>query len=219
LSVAVLFAVTVSAQEATDVDEGDPGSKVIRVGVLLPKVDLKDAQGEVSPEEALRSSYASLLNSDAFELVALESKLTTLALEEAEGLECDYILKLSLVQVSKKSGGGIFGRVLRDTGKRATYEASTKVPYGGGTGERIARTTARSAIINTGYTMSNMTVEIKKNDKFTLNYGLTTSKGKNVADKEFEAKAKQNNDDSVLMSLIEESANDIATVLLANRAQ
>ncbi|NNE66819.1 MAG: hypothetical protein HKN33_09655 [Pyrinomonadaceae bacterium] len=210
---------TVFAQEGGDIQKGDPGSKVIRVGVVLPKVELVDAKGEVEPGEALRSTYASLLNSDVFELVALKSRLASLALAEAEKLECDYILNVSLKQVTKKSGGGLFGRVLRDTGNRATWEASTKVPGAGSTGGRIARTTARSAIINTGYTMSNMSIKVRKNDKFTLNYGLITGKGKTVADKEFEAKAKKKNDDTVLMGLIEESANDIAEVLLAARAQ
>lgn len=189
------------------------GSKVIRIGVLMPKVSLSDAKGEMEPEEALRNTYAVLLNSDLFEVVALDSRLTTLALEEAVKKSCDYILNVDLNQIEKKSGGGgLFGNVLRDAGRQATYETARKVPYGGGAGERVARTTAQSAIINTGYTMSNMSVEVKKNDKFTLNYNLTTAKGDAFYSNEIETKAKKNNDD-VLMKLIEQSGNDIVTVL------
>ncbi len=218
-AIVLVFSAVSFSQTAGDANTGDSGAKVIRVGVLLPKVDLRDAKGEVDPAEALRSTYAALLNSEAIELVALDAKLTALAIEEAGKLECDYILSVSLKQEEKKSGGGLFGRVVRDTGNRATWEAASKVPYGGGTGERIARTTAQSAIINTGYTMSNVSVEVKKNDEFSLNYGLSTAKGESVSDKDFEAKAKKNKDDTVIMGLIEESANDIAKAILANRAQ
>lgn len=219
-SFALLFSAAAFGQDAGDVvKSGDPGTKVIRVGVVIPKVQLTDAKGEVEPGEALRSTYAALLNSPTIELVALDSKLASLALEEAGNLECDYLLNVNLKQEASKSGGGLFGRVLRDTGNRATYEASSSVPYGGGTGGSIARTTARSAIINTGYTMSNMTVKIKKNDKFLLNYALISANGQQVKDNNFEAKAKKKNDDAVLMGLIEESANDIAKAILANRDQ
>ncbi len=214
------LALSVFSQVAGDANKsGDPGNKVIRVGVVMPKVELKDAKGEVEPGEALRNTYAALLNSETIELVALDARLTALAIDEAVKSNCDYILNVTLKQEEKKSGGGLFGRVIRDTGNRATYEAAISVPYGGGAGERIARTTAQSAIINTGYTMSNMTVEIKKNDEFSLNYGLTTAKGEEISGKDYEAKAKKNNDDKVIMNLIEESANDIAKSLIANRAQ
>jgi hypothetical protein len=207
------------AQTAGGTDGGDPGTKVIRVGVLMPDVDIQAAEGEVSPGEALRSTYAALMNSESIELIALESKLTSLAIDEAVKNECDYILNLSLKQIVKKSGGGLFGRVLRDAGNQATYEASSKVPYGGNTGTRIARTTVRSTIINTGYTMSNMSVAIKKNDKFTLNYGLVTVEGRTASTKEYEAKAKSSNDDTLIMGLIETSANDIAKYIIENRPQ
>lgn len=222
LSLTFVFSLALVSLAQTAGDEivkGDPGSKVIRVGVVMPKVDIKAAEGEVAPGEALRATYAALLNSEVIELIALDSKLASLALTEAAKHECDYILNLSLNQIVKKSGGGLFGKVMRDAGNRATYEASTKVPYGSNTGTRIARTTARSTIINTGYTMSNMSVKVKKNDKFILNYGLMTAKGKTVSEKEYEAKAKKKNDDKVLMGLIETSANDIAKFIVDNRPQ
>jgi hypothetical protein len=140
-------------------------------------------------------------------------------LAEATKKNCDYILNVDLEQSEKKSGGGgLFGKIARDTGRRATYETAVKVPYGSGTGERIARTTAQSAIINTGYTLSNMTVEVKKNDKFTLDYNLTTAKGDAFYSNKIETKAKKNNDD-VLMKMIEQSGEDIVKVLLKNIPQ
>ena len=217
-----LFSLAVTGLSQTaggEVVTGNRGSKVIRVGVVMPKVDIKATEGEVAPGEALRATYAALLNSEVIELIALDSKLATLALTEAAKHECDYILNLSLNQIVKKSGGGLFGRVLRDAGNQATYEASSKVPYGGNAGTRVARRTARSTIINTGYTMSNMSVKVKKNDKFVLNYGLMTAKGKTVSDKEYKAKAKKKNDDKILMGLIESSANDIAKFIIDSRPQ
>ena len=219
LMVVFLTAIAANAQVAGDDDEGDPGNKVIRIGVLMPEVQLTDAKGELEPGEALRSTYAALMNSEKIELVKLDSKLSALAISEAKKLECDYILKVNLSQKTKKSGGGIFGRVIRDTGNRATYEASTKVPYGGNTGTRIARTTARSAIIRTGYTMSNMSIKVRKNDEFKIAYTLSTGEGKSVKDEELKAKAKKKNDDKVLLNLIEKSANNIATVIIERQEQ
>lgn len=213
LALFLLFGATAFAQDEAGEAESESGTKIIRIGVLLPKVNLVEATGDVAPEEALRNTYASLLNSDRFELIALESRLTSLALDEAKKHACDFILNIELTQEQSSSGGGLFGKVLRDTGKRATYETSRKVPYGGNTGERIAGTTVRSTVINTGYTMSDMSVTVKKKDKFTLDYNLTrTATGDVLHQKQFEEKAKKNND-PVLMELIERSANDMVAVL------
>lgn len=207
------------AQGSAGDTDAEKGTKIIRIGVLLPKVQLTEATGDVEPEEALRNSYAALMNSDQFEVVALESKLTSLALEEAKKKSIDFILNLDLTQEEKKSGGGLFGSVVRSAGVTATNEAANKVPYGGGTGERVARTAAQTAIINTGYTMSNMSVTVKKNDKFMLDYNLTSASNGNVIHtNKLVAKAKKNND-PVLMNLIEESANDLVTVLKKNLPQ
>jgi hypothetical protein len=66
--------------------------------------------------------------------------------------------------------------------------------------------------------MSNMTVQIKKNDNFTLDYNLTTSAGDAFYSNKLEAKAKSNNDD-VLTKLLEQSGEDIVKVLLKNVKQ
>lgn len=212
-AVTFCFSLVAFAQDAGDIDT-DGGSKVIRIGVLLPKVQLREATGEVDPAVALRNTYGALLNGDTYEVVALDSKLTSLVLDEAKKKSVDYILNVDLEQIIKKKGGGLFGKIARDTGRRATWETSRKVPYGGGTSGRIARTTARSAIINTGYTMSNMSVEVKKNDKFKLQYNLTkTETGKVFHANEIEAKATKKNKDALLMSIIETSANDMVVAL------
>ena len=201
--------------QAGDVDEGDQGSKVTRIGVIMPKVSLMEAKGEIEPGAALRNTYAALLNSETILIVALDARLTTLALEEAAKKEVDYILNLSLMQESKKSsGGGLFGRVARSAGRQATWETSRQVPYGGTAAGRVGTAAARSAIINTGYTMSNMTYKVNKSDKFTLDYLLTDPKGKTILEKSIDGKAKSKNDDKILLALIEQSANDIAGAVI-----
>ena len=214
LVVIALFALSsfVSAQEP-DQAVATEATHDIKIGVLMPKVQLTEVSGEVDAETALRNTYAALMNSKYYQLVALESRLTSLALQEAKELGCTYILNLDLSQEVKKSGGGLFGKIIKDAGSRTTYEAMTKVPGGGGTGERIARSSAQSAILDTGYTMSNMAVTVKKNDKFVLLYNLTLAEtGSVVHSKTLEEKAEKNND-TVLMRMIEESANDLVAVL------
>ncbi len=212
----LLFALSVFSfgQIAEDAPKGDEGSKVTRIGVVMPKVKLKEAKGEIEPGAALRNTYAALINGETLQIVALDANLTSLALEEAARKEVDFILNLNLNQETGKSGGGgIFGAIARDTGRRATWEAAGNVPYGGGTGERIARTAAQSAIINTGYTISNMSYEVKKSDKFILEYFLTDVKGKTILEKSIDGKAKKNNDDKVVLDLIRESANEIVLAI------
>ena len=191
--------------------KADGGAKVMRIGVLMPKVKLRNAKGEVSAEEALRNSYAVLIDSDLFEVVPLDARLTTLALREAKKKACDYILNIDLSQ--KKGRSSMFGKVLRDIGNRTSYETSRKVPYGRTAGGRIAGTTARSVIRNTGANMSSMAVQINKNDKFTLEYNMTTATGDAFHKNKITAKAKKNNDD-VLTRMLEQSGEDIIKTLI-----
>ncbi|MFV0389384.1 MAG: hypothetical protein ACK5NT_11590 [Pyrinomonadaceae bacterium] len=203
-----------SAQSGDDTQKGDGGSKIIQIGVLMPTVSLKKATGDIPPEEALRNSYAALLNSDSVQVVPLDARLTSLALEEARNKKIDYILNLNLTQEQKKSGGGIFGRVIRDVGESATWETAGQVPGSRTAGGTVARTAARSAIINTGYTLSNVTIEIKKNDKFTLAYNLTSIDGKSVLEDSIEVKAKKSNDDKLLTDMVTQSAEAIAKAVI-----
>mgnify|MGYP000625064366 CR=1 FL=1 len=208
------FTFVASAQTAGDPGgQGEEGTKVMRIGVLMPKVDLVEAKGDMEAAAALRNTYAVLLNSETIQVVALNSRLASLALEEAQKKNVDYILNLRLFQEQKKKKSGLFGRIARDTGRRATWETARKVPYGGSTGGRIARTTARSAIINTGYTLSSMKIKIKKSDKFILDYALTDAKGESLLSKTIEAKAKKKNDDQILIKMFEESGEDIVSIL------
>ena len=153
----------------------DAGTKVLKVGILLPDVKLKDAQNEKDLALALRNTYAVLLKADTVQIVALEGQDTTFSLGEAAKKECDYIISLGLSQTKKRSKspfGSVFDRVKQRTGERATIEAARNVPRGGGTGEKIARTAAQTAIIDTGFTLSSIDIKIKKKDKFYLNYKI-----------------------------------------------
>ena len=205
------FAQNMEMNEETTVGEKRAG--VIRIGMILPKVSLTEATGDVDAPTALRNSYAALLNSETYEVVALDARLTSLAVEEAQSLDCDYILSVNLEQEEKKKGGGLFGKVLGDAGRQITNEAGNAVPYGGNSAtKRVVSTTARSAIINTGYTLSDMSVKVNKNDQFTLEYNLAETNGRTVFSNTQKAKAKKNNA-TVLSQIIEESINDTVTFL------
>ncbi len=212
--VSILSLAAFGYAQGEDIVEGDEGSKVTRIGVLMPNVKLRDAKGDIEPGAALRNTYAALINSERIQIVAMDSRLATLALEEAKKKEVDFILKLNLVQEAKKKGGGLFGKVARSAGRQATWETSRQVPYGRTAGGRIGRAAARSAIINTGYTMSNMTYKVRKSDKFMLDYLMTDVRGKTVLEKSIDAKAKKKNDEKALLNLIEKSANDIVSAVI-----
>ena len=69
---------------------------VIRIGLLMT--------------EALRNSFASHLNGPGIEVVTLQVRQPSQAMEEARKNECDYVLLASTTV--KKGGGSMFGRAI-----------------------------------------------------------------------------------------------------------
>ena len=96
---------------------------VIRIGLITPK--LQTSSGDAaSTAQTVRNSFASQLNGENVEVIALSAPQLSQALDEARQRQCDYVLTVS-VNI-KKGGGSMFGRAI---GNIAASAAG--VPTGG----------------------------------------------------------------------------------------
>jgi hypothetical protein len=82
---------------------------VIRIGILLPSVQLTSGD-TAHAAESLRRSFAGFLSGPTIEVVSLSARSPAQALDEARQSQCDYILSASMNV--KKGGGSMFGKAI-----------------------------------------------------------------------------------------------------------
>ncbi len=177
---------------------------VIRIGVILPKVQLT-AGDPAQAAEALRKSFAGHLNGPSIEVVSLSARLPSQAIDEARQAQCDYILSASM-NVKKGGGGGsMFGRAIGNI----AGSAAGHIP-GGGSASTGA---ARSAAITGVYTTAAIVSSIKAKDELSLEYRLdSVETSKTVVSNTAKAKAKSDGED-ILTPLVQTSAQTIVATV------
>ena len=181
----------------------------IRLCNASPNVDLSGVNAQTA-QSGIQKVFVELLDSSAIEVVALEARLPILAKREAADKQCDYVLNVSLKQKKgKKSGGGIFGRILESATDRAITSTASNIPYGGNVGERVAR----DAAVRAAYEIAALNIEINKKDEFTLEYSLVGANAATVLQKTNKKKADKDGED-VITPMIEAAANEIAAAIL-----
>jgi hypothetical protein len=176
---------------------------VIRIGLLLPKVQLTSGDA-AQAAEALRKSFAGYLNGPTIEVVALSARLPAQALDEARQSQCDYILSASM-NVKKGGGGSMFGRAVGNI----AGSAAGHIP-GGGSASTGA---ARSAAITGVYTTAAIASSIKAKDELSLEYKLdSVETSKTVLSNTAKAKAKSDGED-ILTPVVETSSQTIVATV------
>ena len=169
-----------------------------RIGIVMPKAQMS-AGDSAQAAAGLRNTFASFLNSPNIELVALNARLPSQALEEAKQSNCDYVLYASLTQ--KKGSGGMFGKALGNIASSAIGH----LPGGSNTGEAVARSVA----VTTVYTAADISGQIKSKDELTLEYKLeSTDAAKPPVANTAKAKAKSDGED-VFTPLVEKAAQSV----------
>lgn len=176
---------------------------VIRIGIMLPKVQLTSGD-TTQAAETLRKSFAGYLNAPTIEVVTLSAQLPAQALEEARQSQCDYILSASM-NVKKGGGGSMFGRAIGNI----AGSAAGHIP-GGGSATTGA---ARSAAITGVYTTAAIASTIKAKDELSLEYKLdSVETSKTVLSNTAKAKAKSDGED-ILTPIVETSAQAIISAV------
>ncbi len=175
---------------------------VIRIGIMLPKVQLTSGD-TTQAAETLRKSFAGYLNAPAIEVVTLSAQFPAQALEEARQSQCDYILSASMNV--KKGGGSMFGKAIGNI----AGSAAGHIP-GGGSATTGA---ARSAAITGVYTTAAITSSIKAKDELSLEYKLdSVETSKTVLSNTAKAKAKSDGED-ILTPIVQTSAQTIVATV------
>lgn len=176
---------------------------VIRIGIMLPKVQLTSGD-TTQAAETLRKSFAGYLNAPAIEVLTLSAQLPAQALEEARQSQCDYILSASM-NVKKGGGGSMFGKAIGNI----AGSAAGHIP-GGGSATTGA---ARSAAITGVYTTAAIASTIKAKDELSLEYKLdSVETSKTVLSNTAKAKAKSDGED-ILTPIVETSARSIVATV------
>lgn len=176
---------------------------VIRIGIMLPKVQLTSGD-TTQAAETLRKSFAGYLNGPAIEVVTLSAQLPAQAVEEARQSQCDYILSASM-NVKKGGGGSMFGKAIGNI----AGSAAGHIP-GGGSATTGA---ARSAAITGVYTTAAITSSIKAKDELSLEYKLdSVETSKTVLSNTAKAKAKSDGED-ILTPIVATSAQTIVATV------
>ena len=175
---------------------------VTRIGVVMPKAQMT-AGDSAQAAAALRNTFASYLNSPSIELVALNARLPSQALEEAKQSGCDYVLHASLTQ--KKGGGGMFGKALGNIASSAIGH----LPGGSNAGEAAARSVAVTSV----YTAADVSRTVKSKDELTLEYKLeSTDAARPGVANSAKAKAKSDGED-IFTPLVEKAAQAVVDAI------
>ena len=168
---------------------------VSRIGVVMPRAQMTSGDS-AQAAAALRNTFASYLNSPNIELVALNARLPSQALEEAKQSGCDYVLYSTLTQ--KKGGGGMFGKALGNIASSAIGH----LPGGSNAGEAAARSVAVTSV----YTAADVSRTVKSKDELTLEYKLeSTDAARPGVASSAKAKAKSDGED-IFTPLVEKAA-------------
>ena len=176
----------------------------IRIGMIMPKVQMT-AGDTGRAAEALRTSFANYLNSPTIEVVSLESRLPSLAMNEARQNQCDYVLFVSMVQKKGGGGGGMFGRALGGF----AGAAAGHIPGGGNAGTGAARSVAITGV----YTSAHIAASIKAKDEVGLEHKLEpTDAARQGVSATNKAKANRDGED-VVTPLIEKAAENVVAAV------
>ena len=182
---------------SSNVGSKKPG--VIRIGLVLPKVQINSGDS-VQAAEALRNELAGYLKGPSVEVIPISARLGAAATEEANQNGCDYVLYSSMT-VKKGGGGSMFGRAIGNI----AGSAAGHIP-GGGSATTGA---ARSAAIGSVYTTAAIVSSIKAKDEVSLEYKLESiDRTRQGTANTAKAKASRDGED-VVTGLVEKAASDV----------
>lgn len=169
------------------------------IAIVLPSVQGVEASAtEVSG--GVRDLLASYLNGPSIQVLPLEARLPSQAIEEARQKPCGYFLTATLTR--KHGGGGALAKALG----QSAGTASLYLPGGATVGSAVAR----SAVIGGAQAVSTIAWSTKAKDEMRLEYTLSASDGSpRGGTRTQRAKASVDRED-LLTPLAERAAADIA---------
>jgi hypothetical protein len=151
---------------------------------------------------AVRDLLASYLNGPSIQVLSLEARLPSPAIEEARQKQCGYFLTTTLTR--KQAGGGAFAKALG----QGLGSAAWSIPAG-----NVGSAVARSAAVGGAQAVSTLATSTKAKDELRIEYTLSSADGAALSGPKSEkAKAKIDRED-LLTPLIERVATDVAATV------
>jgi hypothetical protein len=180
--------------------ESQPSGASTCIAIVLPSVT--GAAGNATDlGTAVRDLFVSYLTGPTINAIALESRLPSQAVLEAQQKGCGHVVIPSVVR--KRKEGSKLGRALGGAAGTAAWH----MPYGGSAGAAAARAGAAAA----AHTAANMAADTRAKDELELSYRVGTPDNVTQA-KAVTSKAKARNDgEDLLTPLVERAAEQIAT--------
>jgi hypothetical protein len=170
------------------------------VAVVLPSVHGVEGSA-IDLGTAARDLLASYLNGPSIQVLPLEARLPSQAIEEARQRQCGYFLATRL---TRKPGGGLAKALGQSAGTAALY-----LPGGTSVGSAVAR----SAAIGGAQAVATIASSTRAKDEMRFEYTLSDSDGSSRGGPRTQkAKATADRED-LLTPLVERVAADIVASL------
>jgi hypothetical protein len=178
-----------------------PGVK--RIAIAYPRVIFGAQVPGDTMAEPVRQTIASYLHGPSLESVPLQARLPTQTTAEAQGMQADYVLHISLTRKENKKGGMLGGLASK------AAPALVMIP-GGGMVAAQAKAAAAQTAASAGMVMSSL---IKDKDELTLEYRLVSTDGASVKASSSVIKKAGTAGEDILTPLVEQAATAIGAAL------
>jgi hypothetical protein len=178
------------------------------VGLMLPSV-IGAAGDATAIATGIRELLASYLTGPSVRTLAIDARLTSLAVEEARMKSCGHVLVVKVTQQRREGGGGLLGRTIG----RAAQSAAIYTPTGSAAGA-----IARGTVLTSGEALTALSESTKAKDEFRMEYTLlrTEATSPPSAPSEYVGKAKRDGED-VITPIVERIAEAVVAAVNARR--
>ena len=172
------------------------------IAIVTPSV--QGIEGNVADfGSSVRDLFASYLTGPTIQVMQLQARLASQAMEEAKQQQCDHVLTATL---TRKHGGSAFGTIVG----QAAGSASWAIPGGGTATSAVARGVA----IGTAQAVASVASTTRAKDEIRLDYRVSTTAGAVIVGPRTEKlKAKVDGED-LLTPLVARASESIAAAIV-----
>ena len=176
------------------------------IAVVLPTVlGVEGSAAEVGA--VVRDLFSSYLAGPSIQVVALDARLQSQAVEEARQKGCSTLLMANVTR-KRSSGGGMLGKVLGQAGNNVAWQLP---------GRGVAGAVTRGAAMAGAQAVTELASSTKAKDEMKLEYRLSGSDGRVVLKpKEERLKASVDGED-LLTPLVQRASESIAAAVSSSR--
>ena len=202
MAFALVGATVLIASSATEVAHRAAQPASTCIAIVAPSV--RGFEGNSADVAALvRDLFASYLTGPSIQIVPLQARLASQAMEEARQQNCGHVLTATL---QGKRGGGTLGKVIG----QAAGTAAWYIP-GGGT---VKSAVTRGVAVSTAQAVATFASNTRAKDEMRLEYRVSSPAGAvEVGPKTEKLKAKVDGED-LLTPLVEKASESIVATIV-----